>query len=116
MWLKRKIYDDLKDMLARQTNAANSFLVANQELRARVVAQDTTVDWFRVRISQLEMERAQMLYNYTGVKIATPSIERAPESDVARALQATQHFQDIGDAEAARLGIGWTEDGSLKSE
>lgn len=116
MWLKRNIYDDLKDLNARQRNDVDRLQAVNAELRSRVAAQDTTIDWFRVRITQLEMERAQLLYNYTGVKIATPSIERAPESDVARALQATQHFQDMGDNEAGRLGIGWNEDGTLKAE
>jgi hypothetical protein len=107
MWIDRKTYDDMRlDNAKAQTEAR----VLSEQNRALQV----TIDWFRVRISQLEMERAQMLYNYTGVKITTPTIERAPESDVAKALQAVQGFQDIGDQEAARLGIGWNDDGTLR--
>ena len=108
MWIDRKTYDDLRlDNAKAQTEAR----VVSEQNRAL----QTTIDWFRVRISQLEMERAQMLYNYTGVKISTPVIERAPDTDVARALQAVQGFEDIGNKEAARLGIGWNDDGTLRS-
>lgn len=109
MWIDRKTYDDMRlDNAKAQTEVR---VVAEQNRALQV-----SIDWFRVRISQLEMERAQMLYNYTGVKISTPVIERVPEGDIARALQAVQGFEDIGDREAARLGIGWQSDGTLSHE
>lgn len=108
MFLDRKTYDDMRlDNAKAQTEAR----VLSEQNRALQVS----LDWFRVRVSQLEMERAQLLYNYTGVKVAVPSIERAPEAAVASALQAVQGFEDVGDREAARLGLGWNADGTLKS-
>jgi hypothetical protein len=107
MWVDRKTYDDQRlDNAKAQTEAR----VLSEQNRALQV----TLDWFRVRITQLEMERAQLLFNYTGVKVPTPTIQRAPEGDIARALQAVQGFQDIGDDAAQRLGIGWNPDGTLK--
>ena len=108
MWIDHNTYDDLRlDNVKAQTEAR----VLSEQNRALQVS----LDWLRVRVTQLEIERAQMLYNYTGVKVPVPSIERAPESDVARALQAVPSFEDLGDAEAAKLGLGWNPDGTLKN-
>ena len=110
MWIATKTYTDLLQKLGDAQGEARALAEQNR-------AHQVTQDWFRVRITQLEQERAQLLFNYTGVKVSTPSIiERAPESDVARALQAVQGFQDIGDAEARRLGLGWNDDGTLKAK
>lgn len=115
MWISRRQYDallserqDLHIALAEERGRV-------KELTARVTAQDTTVDWFRVRVNQLEHERAQLLYNYTGVKVETPVIQKAPEAvSVADALHSVPNFNDIGDAEARKLGIGWNDDGTIK--
>lgn len=79
-------------------------------------AMQATIDWMRVRISQLEMERAQMLYNYTGVKVATPSIEVVPQMSTREMLASVPNFDDVGDVRALKLGVGWNEHGELKAE
>jgi len=107
VWIDRKTYDDLRLDVAKNNTECRVLSEQNRALQ-------TTLDWFRVRISQLEHERAQLLFNYTGVKVAVPSIERAPNSDVAQALQSVQGFDDVGDADAAKLGIGWNADGTLR--
>lgn len=114
MWIDRKTYDEM-----RLDNA-------KAQMEARVLSEQNkawqvTNDWLRVRLSQVEMQYAQMLYNYTGVKVNVPSIERAPEpasnsADMARLLQAMPSFEDIGDAEANKLGVGWNPDGSFKTK
>ena len=78
----------------------------------------TTLDWMRIRLTQVEHVRAQMLYNFTGVKVQVPSIEREmpPCSDprsVSDILAAVNHFGDVGDIEAAKLGVSWADDGSV---
>ena len=103
MWIHRKTYDDLRLEWTKAHEEARVLAQQNQALT-------TTLDWFRVRITQLEMERAQLLWNYTGVKIPTPVIAKNVN---ANAITQTPDFADVGDAEAARLGISWAEDGSL---
>ena len=104
MWLNRKTYDDLWKQLHETT-------IANQILERHATALETTMDWLRVRVTQLEMERAQLLWNYTGVRVPTPEIKRT-EQGVSQSSQPTP-FKDVGDAEAAKLGISWNEDGTL---
>lgn len=106
MWIDRKTYDDLRLDNAKLQEESRVLNRTNNQMA-------TTIDWFRVRITQLEHERAQLLFNYTGVKISTPVIEHAPSVDVARALQSMPSFQDIGDAEAAKLGVGWGDAGEM---
>lgn len=101
MWLSRYIYDDLRNQLASTTATRDA-------LFARVQALDTTFDWFRVRITQLEHERALMLQNYLGVTVPTLSIEKVPSpTSVRPSYDAVPHFKDMGDTEAKAHGIDW---------
>ena len=102
MWLNRETYDDLRLDLTKNHEEARILAEQNHHLT-------TTMEWFRVRITQLEQERAQLLFNYTGVKVPTPRIEYEHAAEAAH----PPHFRDVGDAEAARLGISWDEAGNL---
>ena len=109
MWIRRSDYDALITELA-------GFRAENREKTATLAAIQTTLDWARVRLSQVEHERAQLLFNYTGVKIMTPSIEPAkPSPSMQDILSQLPSFDDVGDAEARRLGVGWDEQGNLKA-
>lgn len=106
MFISRKSYDDLRTESTK--NHEESRVLAQQN-----AAMMTTLDWFRVRITQLEMERAQLLFNYTGVKIPTPTIHREAPGTPSNPLSQLPNFDDIGDQEALKLGIGWNEDGTI---
>jgi hypothetical protein len=101
MWISRAVYTDLRESV-----------VAAQAIRdsqiANISALNTTVDWFRVRITQLEHERALMLQNYMGITVPHMSIERAPKAGAARpSYDPVPHFDDVGDDEAKRIGVDW---------
>ena len=104
MWIDRKTYEDGRLDYAKANTEARVLSEQNRALQ-------TTLDWFRVRITQLEMERAQLLFNYTGVKVPTPSIEPAPDDQ--HPLHGVAHFNDMGDDEATKHGVGWNPDGTL---
>jgi hypothetical protein len=82
-------------------------------LQARFAAQDAMVDWFRIRLTQLEKERAQMILKYTGVAIETPVFAKEPETPIDQVLGEVSTFDDVGDEIAKKLGIGWRPDGTL---
>ena len=107
MWIDRKTYDDLWKQLHETT-------IANQVLERHSTTLETTMDWLRVRVTQLEMERAQLLYNYTGIKVATPVITKSePTPHGANPMMPSSYFHDVGDAEAAKLGVSWDANGEL---
>lgn len=107
MWVDRKMYDSLR----------MDYVKANEEARVlnnNYTALMTTLDWLRVRVTQLEMERAQLVYNYMGIKLPTPVIARTDERPDPNI--SLPNFEDVGDKEAARLGLGWNADGTLAYE
>ncbi len=104
MWVEKKVYQDIRDAWIKSHEEARVLAQQNTALQ-------TTMDWFRMRINQLEQERSQMLFQYTGVKVPTPTIHEPP---VDQALAATMGFEDVGDEVAKKLGIGWNDDGTLK--
>ena len=65
MWISRPAFDDLRDKL----------VVAQAEARAEVVASkalQVSLDWLRVRVTQLEKERAVLIERFFDVKIPVP--------------------------------------------
>lgn len=107
MWISRSIYQDQKDKLVRTEERLAA-------IQSHASAMKTTMDWMMVRLTQLEHERAQLIFNYTGVKIAVPSVEPvARPTESADMFNQLPSFDDVGDEEAARLGLDWDSEGEL---
>jgi hypothetical protein len=108
MFVNQSVFVDLVAARAKAEGEARALAEQNKALQV-------SIDWFRVRISQLEQERALMLYNYTGVKVPVQTIERAPDQEsVAEKLNRIPSFNDLGDDEARRLGVDWDESGVVR--
>lgn len=104
MFISRKHYDDQRQERQKAIAEADA-------LRAMNVQLNTHMDWMRIRLTQLEFERAAMLKRYLNIEVAVPQFE-APQ-EVPDLNQAGMDFNDVGDAAAATLGIGWNADGTL---
>ena len=100
MWVDKTVYFELRDALAAAVATRDTLIGHNRAL-------ETTNDWFRVRISQLEHERAVLMQNYMGIAVPVMSIEKEKPRTDPNIYQATPHFNDVGDDEAKRLGIEW---------
>ena len=107
MWISRAAFETLSAERIKATEEAR--VLAHQN-----AAQQITMDWLRVRNEQVERERAQLLWQYVGIKTQIPIAVAAPKSpdDV---LSGGNAFEDIGDAAAAAAGIDWNLDGTLAS-
>jgi len=107
MWMSKAIYADQHDRLVKAEAIVESVKIHNAALH-------TTMDWMRLRLNQLEHERAQLIHNYMGVQIAVPNIEPSRQSDnPADLFNQVPSYDDVGDAEADRMGIGWDDDGQF---
>ncbi len=82
-------------------------------LQSHLSAVRVTMDWQMMRLTQLELERAQLIQRYMGITIAVPEVQQE-HRDPSAILQEVPSFQDIGDTEAARLGISWNELGEVQ--
>lgn len=109
MWIDRKTYDDLRLENAKLQGICQEQARANASLQS-------SFDWLRVRVTQLERERAQLINNYMGIKVEVPEIEVvAKDKRGAESLSnaAASFFTDMGDEEALKQGISWNEEGEL---
>jgi hypothetical protein len=111
VYLSRQAYQDLKDELTQ----------ARADIRAQVDANkvlQTNMDWFRLRITQIEKERAQLIHHALGVKIPTPEFEVSPDAAKQQFFQDHPFHQDdifrgLSDAEARKQGIELDAEGRL---
>ena len=110
MWLKRELFERLLTEKARAEGAAAT-------LAHRIVAQDASLDWFKVQLTKSEYERAQLIQNYMGVKIPVMEFTKSEPSDeklsVEKVLAATVDFSDVGDDAAKAMGLDWDAEGRL---
>lgn len=106
MWIKGQTLNELVVGVAQYAQEARTLSEQNKVLQ-------TNLDWLRFRTNQLEKERAQLLFQVSGVKIPTPEIQITPERVDYNQLPS---FEDVGDDEAARLGVSHNVDGTLRYE
>lgn len=110
MWIDRKVYENL---LLDNAKLREESRVLND----RVTAQQAALEWFMIRVTQLEKERAALVHNYMGVKLETPDFRpRVVAQNLPENIPDTigsMSFADIGDEAAKRLGLGWDESGAV---
>jgi len=110
MWIDRKIYEDMKTEMAVALAQAATLDKQNGMLQ-------THLDWLRLRVNQLEQERAQLYFRVADIKISTPVIEQvAPMSKQPRVgspFHEMPSFEDMGDDEAREQGVGHDSAGNL---
>ena len=105
MLISRHVYDTLREEKLK-AEAAN---VALQVHVAQLIAH---LEWLQVRFTQSEFERASLVKRYMNVDVPIPTVTLPEESQPDP--NATLDFGDIGDDEAARLGLEWAADGTVR--
>jgi hypothetical protein len=103
MFIPRHVYDALTERATKAEAVESHLKHENASLNAHI-------GWMQVRLTELSMERAMMLKRYLNIDVPVPSFEPAEKP---ADFNATVGFDDMGDEEAARLGISWNPDGSV---
>lgn len=120
MWVNRDIYERLlanDEVLQREwrvCHAANERLTGEHiMLHAQKIKDDISIDWLRHRVNALEKQNAQLLQKVTGVAFPTPEIVAVRPGTMTVDFDTMPSFEDLGDAEAARLGVSLDEQGHV---
>lgn len=88
--------DDMKTELAA--------LRVERDAQTRELASTKVMnDWLRMKVNQLEIERAQLLAKAYGIHTQVPEIVQRPNRQVSP-LEAID-FDDMGDKKAQELGL-----------
>lgn len=110
MWITQATFERLID----ERSAATGRVVSLVE---QVAAQKATVEWLMLRLSQVEHERAILTETFLGIKLPVPVVKHAPMPQntitAEDLLNSMPSFEDVGDEEAAKQGIGWDEHGRV---
>lgn len=104
MWVSKAFISERE---ARVTAEAESGILKQQNAVLR-----TQLEWLVLRVTQLEKERAQLLFNYTGVKVEFPVVEQETKTSFDPMAQIPD-FNDMGDALAKAHGIAWDSEGRV---
>lgn len=100
------------EIALKESARAGRTLLSEQKAK-----DDITIDWMRHRINALEKLNAQLLMKAAGIFVPVPEIvPTRPGTITDTSFDYSPDFNDVGDAEADRLGIKHADDGSLKYE
>lgn len=108
MWISRATFDALNTERLTATAEARTLAAQNDKLTI-------TMDWMRMRLEQVERERAHLLKTYMGVAATVPEFVK-PEPSQEDVIGGANVFNDIGDDQAKALGVGWNGDGSVTKQ
>lgn len=100
MWINDKVLT----WLAEAHQELASIRTERDMLQAQLTEEKVTADWLRVKVNQLEMERAELINKAYGIEMKAPVLQNAPK--IEDPTKGFNHiFNDIGDERAAELGI-----------
>lgn len=94
-----------------------------EQLERHVATQAGQLAFVCARLTQVDVERAMYIRKLTDIEVPVPSIRPtspsthtagppASAADMLSTLGAAA-FEDMGEDEAARQGVGWDKDGSV---
>lgn len=122
MWVNRDWFTSLLAERDRYfadsytAHAANERLIGEHlSLKQQKARDDIALDWMRHRINALEKQNAALLMKI-GIPVPVPEIisdRPGTISPLPESLQFMPSFEDVGDQEAAQLGVQHDEDGTL---
>lgn len=106
MWISQKAWLQNREEFMELRAARDAVNATNQQ-------QASTLSWLMIRMTQLEHERAQMLWKYMGIKVTVPTVEEETPSGVDNPFNRLPSFDDVGDEAALKEGIGWNDFGEV---
>ena len=97
MFLSRQAYQDLKDRITTAEATAAAQVKANEVLEANM-------NWFRHRLTQIEAERAVLLYRFMDIKVPAPEFHKHDPikqfmNDHKHQFTEADIFRDLGEDE-----------------
>lgn len=115
MWVPEKVIDWFTTLNESAESAADNLSYLREELSAtraerdtikvQLIINQTQFDWLRMRVNQLEYERAVMLEATTGLKFSSPMIAREAPPPTTPHFTPEFSFDDMGEDIASKLGF-----------
>ena len=122
MWVNATLFDAMlatnKELAASvefERLGSSRMSAAMNCLREQKVKDDIHIDWLRHRVNALEKQNAQLMMKVSGVLFPVPEIvPTRPGTMSIPDFDSMPSFEDVGDAEAERLGLTLDDHGQLQ--
>lgn len=122
MWVSKSLFTMIVDDNHRQAEevlfertGASRMSASCMELRTQKAKDDLSIDWLRHRVNALEKQNAVLMMKATGLAMPVPEIVPSrPGSMTVPDFDSMPSFEDVGNAEASRLGIKHSDDGIVE--
>lgn len=123
MWVNKILFNTLladnkatADRLAAVWNTCHILQTKHDDALAQKAKDDMTIDWMRHRVNELSKHNAVLLAKATGINVPVPEIvpTRPGTLTLPPDFPTMPSFEDVGDEEARRLGIGHDEAGVVE--
>ncbi len=114
MWVNRKLFElilaDNKrqgDELEKRAAEIASLQTSHTDALAQKAKDDISIDWMRHRINALEKHNAILLAKAAGIHVPVPEIVPTRPGTISAIpnFDTLPSFEDVGDEQAAKLGI-----------
>jgi len=105
MWVPKAVFELFqisKNAVDDQRAELSKLHAENILLRTQLTTTQANFEWIRVRVNQLEVERAQLVEKAYGIKTPVPEISRTP---IAQLELGSDIFEDVGEKMAKQLGF-----------
>jgi hypothetical protein len=123
MWVSKSLFNMIvadnkrqaEDVLFERTGASR-MSASCMELRTQKAKDDLSIDWLRHRVNALEKQNAVLMMKATGLAMPVPEIvpNRPGSMTTIPDFDSMPSFEDVGNAEAARLGIKHSDEGIVE--
>lgn len=111
MFIRRDDYERMRDEVIEQR-------VRVVVLAEQAATHKTQTAFLIARINQLEKERAIMVRHITKLDIPIPELVAVQTPAISEAVirdaMGSAMFEDMGDDEARKQGLGWNESGAVE--
>lgn len=122
MWINHTLFQMIVDDSKRQQELLGTVRCYNVDLasestalRTQKAKDDVTIDWLRHRVNALEKQNSILVMKTSGVVFPVPEIVPTRPGTMSElpGFDTMPSFEDVGPAEAQRLGIVHETDGSV---
>ena len=106
-WLSNSIFGILQVAKDTVDDVKRDLAVAKAErdlLKQQLIKADLQLDFFRLRINQLEAHNALLMSKAYGVSVPIPEIAKAPKTPTQNSINF-DFFNDVGNEEARKMGL-----------
>ena len=111
-WLSKSIFGVLEVAKDTVDETKRDLAVAKAErdlLKQQLVKADLQLDFFRMKVNQLEAHNALLMAKAYGVQVPIPEIAKAPKTPTQESM-SFDFFSDMGDEAAKKLGLPTYDD------